>query len=36
MAVPQASALSYAVPLVIIVPLLYRRLSRMLDPDPTL
>ena len=34
MAVPQASALSYAVPLVIIVPLLYRRLRRMLKPQP--
>jgi len=34
MAVPQASALSYAVPLVILVPLLYRRLRRMLKPQP--
>jgi len=34
MAVPQASALSYAVPLVILVPLLYRRLKRMLKPQP--
>lgn len=34
MAVPQANALSYAVPLVILVPLLYRRLTRMLKPQP--
>jgi len=34
MAVPQANALSYAVPLVILVPLLYRRLRRMLKPQP--
>jgi hypothetical protein len=34
MAIPQANALSYAVPLVILVPLLYRRLTRMLKPQP--